>query len=398
MEAPGKGDHSDDAAGVAAGGLAGDRLSALPDCILHEIMSLMKARQVVQTSVLSTRWRHLWRSVPCLDVDVGEFRTAAAKAAAAGRHEQWENFEDFTDNLLRRVNMATLDSFRLRALRREWERDIDFHVAAGWIRRAIKYCAPAPGVHRDGLSSVSSSSSWRLRSLRLSGVNLDDRFAEHLASGCHFLEDLELKTCHCELQRYTNVPIVIKAPAVASLLLAMRFYYFRGGVSLDEMPCIAKASIHLREYELVQNGDQFKILRSVSNVTNLELLGFKAVVLGKKSSTFPEFKNLRNLVLDNCDLSDDFQILGGFLHNSPNLEKLTLRHCKYSNDSKKKKGASKLKKTSSSDCHNLEDVQCQNLKLTEIIYGEDDISHLVELLLRIPGNLSKNYVKLTKVD
>ncbi|CAN6275757.1 unnamed protein product [Urochloa humidicola] len=47
---------------IDAGG--GDWLSALPDEILHEI----KARQVVQTCVLSRRWRHLWRSVSCLDI------------------------------------------------------------------------------------------------------------------------------------------------------------------------------------------------------------------------------------------------------------------------------------------------------------------------------------------
>jgi hypothetical protein len=48
-----------------------DRLSALPDSLLHAIMSFLKARQAVQTCVLATRWRHLWRSVPCLDVDCG---------------------------------------------------------------------------------------------------------------------------------------------------------------------------------------------------------------------------------------------------------------------------------------------------------------------------------------
>ncbi|RLM66614.1 hypothetical protein C2845_PM16G08280 [Panicum miliaceum] len=43
----------------------GDRLSSLPDRLIHHILSFMKARQVVRTCVLSTRWKHLWRSVPC---------------------------------------------------------------------------------------------------------------------------------------------------------------------------------------------------------------------------------------------------------------------------------------------------------------------------------------------
>ncbi|CAN6363323.1 unnamed protein product [Urochloa humidicola] len=58
-----------------SGGGDPDRLSALPDSLLHAIMSNLKARQTVQTCVLGRRWRHLWRSVPCLDVDHDEFRT-----------------------------------------------------------------------------------------------------------------------------------------------------------------------------------------------------------------------------------------------------------------------------------------------------------------------------------
>ena len=46
-----------------------DRLSDQPDCLLHTILSRLKARQVVQTSLLSRRWRHLWRSAPSLDID-----------------------------------------------------------------------------------------------------------------------------------------------------------------------------------------------------------------------------------------------------------------------------------------------------------------------------------------
>jgi hypothetical protein len=49
-------------------------------------------------------------------------------------------------------------------------------------------------------------------------------------------------------------------------------------------------------------------------------------VLGKEPR-FQEFKNLRSLLLDRCDLSDDFKTLVFFLRGSPILEKLTLRRC-----------------------------------------------------------------------
>jgi hypothetical protein len=70
----------------------------------------------------------------------------------------------------------------------------------------------------------------------------------------------------------------------------------------------------------------------------------------------------------------------------------------FSKDLKGGKGKAKSKKASSSQGVNLVDVECKNLKLTEIMYKEDDVRRLVELLLSISGHLPKNNIKLTKVD
>ena len=45
----------------------GDRLSDLPDNLLHLILSFLDARVAVQTSVLSSRWRYLWTSLPFIN-------------------------------------------------------------------------------------------------------------------------------------------------------------------------------------------------------------------------------------------------------------------------------------------------------------------------------------------
>ncbi|PWA74316.1 F-box domain, FBD domain, Leucine-rich repeat domain, L domain-like protein [Artemisia annua] len=47
-----------------------DYISTLPDPILHLILSRLHSTiEVVRTSVLSTRWKYLWTSIPSLDID-----------------------------------------------------------------------------------------------------------------------------------------------------------------------------------------------------------------------------------------------------------------------------------------------------------------------------------------
>jgi hypothetical protein len=48
------------------GEIGEDRLSELPDCILHNILSFLSAKGAVQTSVLSPRWKYLWKRLPTL--------------------------------------------------------------------------------------------------------------------------------------------------------------------------------------------------------------------------------------------------------------------------------------------------------------------------------------------
>ncbi|GAB2285311.1 hypothetical protein Dimus_019765 [Dionaea muscipula] len=46
---------------------ADDRLTDLPDAVLHHILLLLPIKTVAQTSTLTKRWRHLWHSIPDLD-------------------------------------------------------------------------------------------------------------------------------------------------------------------------------------------------------------------------------------------------------------------------------------------------------------------------------------------
>jgi hypothetical protein len=52
-----------------------DRLSNLPDCVLRHILSSLDSKSVVQTCVLSKRWKFLWKSIPNLKLHASRFRT-----------------------------------------------------------------------------------------------------------------------------------------------------------------------------------------------------------------------------------------------------------------------------------------------------------------------------------
>ncbi|GAU12508.1 hypothetical protein TSUD_377590 [Trifolium subterraneum] len=52
-----------------------DSLCDLPDCVLLHILSFLNSKQAVQTCVLSTRWKYLWKRIPTLILHSSKFST-----------------------------------------------------------------------------------------------------------------------------------------------------------------------------------------------------------------------------------------------------------------------------------------------------------------------------------
>ncbi|KDP33224.1 hypothetical protein JCGZ_12746 [Jatropha curcas] len=91
-----------------SGSWKNDRISELPDSLLHHILSFLNAMEVVRTSVLSKRWRYLWTSVPSL-----EFSDQMIKTNVEGCKLPF--FTNFVNQFLLRRDFSPIDKFIIRS-------------------------------------------------------------------------------------------------------------------------------------------------------------------------------------------------------------------------------------------------------------------------------------------
>nr|GEY05713.1 hypothetical protein [Tanacetum cinerariifolium] len=78
-----------------------DRLSCLPDDLIHKILSFNGLKCAIGTSVLSPRWRYIWTSMPFLDFSTDDFSTLP-------------KFSEFVNHVLsRRNNLVQVYSVKL---------------------------------------------------------------------------------------------------------------------------------------------------------------------------------------------------------------------------------------------------------------------------------------------
>jgi hypothetical protein len=126
-----------------------DRIGALPDGILHHLLSFLPVQEAVRTCVLAQRWRHLWKSTTGL-------RIVGAKGPGSV-----EDLRKFVDHLLILRERTDLDTVEIEFSTFRAE-DVPFVNL--WIRfavqskvRALTVCHTNVGLqfHLDGLPFAS---------------------------------------------------------------------------------------------------------------------------------------------------------------------------------------------------------------------------------------------------
>ncbi|CAM0942707.1 unnamed protein product [Alopecurus aequalis] len=227
-----------------------DRLSNLPDCLLHNILSSLGSQQAVQTSRLSRRWRHLWRHVPCAYIDEREFAV-----------DKWERFEDFTDHILMSILPEMhLETFRLHLVRGTMRYNNCLAAYNRWIRRGLERLPDAIDIRAPGDNTVIWRRSFspglpvmvsgkdgftrRLTTLDLVKVRILVDFLNNLSKDCPVLEVLYMKRC----EGYLSVLI---SPTLRSLTMIGPSTY---GTKVGLLRLIAPRLTSMRLEEFPYNG------------------------------------------------------------------------------------------------------------------------------------------------
>ncbi|KAK9151847.1 hypothetical protein Syun_010156 [Stephania yunnanensis] len=338
------------------------RINDLPDNLIHHILSFLPIKDVIRTSYISKRWRYLWTSVPSLDFDGLVF-------------DPQMKFVKFVDSILSHRSNSAIEKFCLRfgsdycrlphvhawvltAVRNNVrELSIAFHTEQSFQLPSCMFTCRTLQVlslnlYNSVLKLVPPINLPVLKTLRLSSVRFRDDNLTQLLSNCPLLENLHLEACvisaHINvfshsLQRLTidgspkqflldhsGVKNGIRVFAPRLLSFTYRNHHAQC-IHLEDVSSVVQASISL-EFDwdvnhIVCGQRVSNSLEGLLNVKVLTLSSATVVLLSAASGLLgrlPAFPKLVQLYVSIVLGKDHFRALTCFVHNSPNLEFLSV--------------------------------------------------------------------------
>lgn len=337
-----------------------DRLSDLPDALLHHIFSFMPMQDVVHTTALSSRWKGLWTSAPDLLFDV------SCKPLSHSH-----DFVEFVNQTINYRGSSKIKSFKIKFfLNRIYRVYLDF-----WIQYALEN-----GVEELLLTFIGNESSYvlpkflytctsvkslmlsmcnitfateirwsSLKNLKLHSVVLWRDAMQKVLKGCPKLESLEVSHCEGFDGLSTNSPYLKKLIITDSLPLTevptrselrisapnVLFLHMSGVLyrkCLIDMVSLVEATLDFQATLGSAKGfDDHQdillgVLRSLGHVQNLTLGTWCIKVLSiKEKKCSPSPPSLcKSLTLNSSIKQEDIPGILHLLKCSPHLEMLEL--------------------------------------------------------------------------
>ncbi|CAF2041541.1 BnaA09g17410D [Brassica napus] len=300
-----------------------DRISALPDCLITQILLWLPTRDSIKTSVLSTRWRNLWLDVPGLDLHSNDL-DCFSKAATNNFGNCFLKVNHQTRLQKFKINYDNYNSFGNPSQIREWivtavdHRGIQHLDAEDQSAKCYICFLPVNIYNSKTLVSLKLQhvvapknpeyvfSLPCLKIMHLKKVRYGKGghlFMEKLISGCHVLEELNLIFCLIfhPVRSGTEGSVKIDAPR-------LKYMSFSDMIVVKNLNSLLKIDI--------DTDFNIKPLILLSEPT-LEVLYHYS-----KLGPFPKFQNLSHLQA--AFSSSSLPLLSVFLESCSNLKSLVL--------------------------------------------------------------------------
>ncbi|TVU26345.1 hypothetical protein EJB05_28886, partial [Eragrostis curvula] len=303
-----------------------DLISALPDALLHRMLSFLQAREAVRTSLLAQRWRDLWKSMPVLRV------TGVQRVQPIQR---------FMDHLLLLRDRLNLEVCLLEFVGFSW--DGGDYVKL-WIRHALICHVRKLSVSGSFLLGNLHLTSQYLTELHLDGVTLWAKCTDF--SSCLALKDLEVTNCDIDAEKIYSTfleqlflhqcryPFEMRTRISAPNLISLQLINFEGRTpSFEDMPVLGTAEVTFG-YDIVWTVVRKMTLGIVSMLPVTGVMALMTAVQDPCFSKFllkrdlrwcPTFHKLEILLLSDSCVADDQRALICIVQHSPVLKKPTLQ-------------------------------------------------------------------------
>lgn len=183
------------------GSVEGDRLSRLSDDVLHNIFCYISIKDAIKTSVLSSRWRYVWISLPYLNFE---------------NLDRWSSISKFISNVLfHRNNQIQVSSVNLdlgKGVTDDESVGRIFNCAFSHKVQQLSVTRPPEDMFECmQIQSFVATPKWdlpALTTLHLDHVKLsndNDKDSTGLFSKCTNLKNLTLKRCGLDGKRVFNI-------------------------------------------------------------------------------------------------------------------------------------------------------------------------------------------------
>uniref|UniRef100_A0A0D3GWC5 F-box domain-containing protein n=1 Tax=Oryza barthii TaxID=65489 RepID=A0A0D3GWC5_9ORYZ len=241
---------------------AADRLTNLPDELIHRIISFLPTRDAVRTCILSSSWRNFWEYANRVDFNTADF---ASK----------NGFASFVDSRMARYESKglSIDSFWIRSCR---SHDfLDDKRTNIWVRSAVRSKARVigcPSLETLELKGCLFGKA-QLSSASLKFLSIDARVID--GDQDHFLDTFTL--------------LMLRATEGGA----------RCTPSLGKMQALFKTTIYLDDYTFSDVSDRWDMFSLISQAPELRLLSSTGNIVEEvltHSFRFPKWVFLRNLV------------------------------------------------------------------------------------------------------